>query len=213
MLENILKLIGIYLILIYLGIGVFVLIVPSYFKKSYLYVVVSPVIGCCLLAIIGSWVIGLNMTVQWVVIFSLIIATGLNCFVMWRGKLWRKIVFKKPSFKNIVSCCLFAVILAILAIPAVHQENITTPLRLNGDTVGYAGAAQSLVNGETLSSIGDELKNVEGKDNLTEAELSNSLLLRFDLHCSRVFRVIHSTSIFTNNILVLKGAIIINICF
>jgi len=187
MFESILKLIGIYLILLYLGIGIFVLIVPSYFKKAYLYAVISPIIGCCLLAIIGSWVMALNMTIQWALIFSLIIATIVNLFVLWRGKIWQKIVFKKPSFINIVSCILFVVILLVLAIPAVREDNITTPLRLNGDTVGYAGAAQALVNGETLSSIGEELKSVEGKTNLKEAELSNSLLLRFDLHCSSAF--------------------------
>jgi hypothetical protein len=187
MFENILKLAGIYLILIYLGIGIFVLIVPSYFKKSYLYAVIPPMLGCCLLAIIGSWVISLNMFVLWVLIFSLIIATGLNLFVLWQSKLWRKIVFKKPSFKNIVSCVLFMAILSVLAIPAIRQDDITTPLRLNGDTVGYAGAAQALVNGETLSSIGKELESVEGNTNLKESELSNSLLLRFDLHCSSAF--------------------------
>ena len=187
MFEDILKLVGVYLILTYLGIGLFVLIVPSYFKKSYLCAVISPILGCCLLAIIGSWVIALNMTIQWAMIFSLIVATGLNLFILGRGKLWRKIVFKKPSFKNIVSCVLFVVILSVLALPAIRQDDITTPLRLNGDSVGYAGAAQALVDGSTLSSIGQDTEVATDTTNIKDIQNGNALLLRLDLHCSSIF--------------------------
>ncbi len=67
-----------YLLLAYLGIGIFALITPASFKKPYLYALVAPGFGFCLLAIVGSWVIAANVTITWAMIVSLFIATGLN---------------------------------------------------------------------------------------------------------------------------------------
>jgi len=80
---------------------------------------------------------------------------------------------------------LFVIILLVLVIPAIRQDNITTPLRLNGDSVGYAGAAQSLVDGNTLSSINRDTEVAIGKTK--DIQQSNALLLRLDLHCSSIF--------------------------
>jgi hypothetical protein len=193
MLENILLLVFSYLVLSYLGFGIFALITPDVFKKPYLYALVSPGFGLFLLVIIGSWVIATNTAITWTMILSLIIATGLNLLVLWRAKAGIKISIKrfrisvKPLLKVLLASVLLLGILFLIILPGIRGGNFTTPLRTGPDSTGYAGAAQTLVVGGTLSSIGEELKAVTGKDDLEEAKKANFQLLRFDLHCSSEF--------------------------
>src|SRR3972149_5480171 len=193
MLENIRLLILSYLILSFLGIGIFALITPDSFKKPYLYVLVSPGFGFFLLVIVGSWVIATNTAITWTMILSLLMATGLNMFVLGRSIIRRKISFKgfrlvKNTFlKVLLAGVLLLGVLFLIILPGVREGNLTTPLRIGPDSIGYAGAAQTLVEGGTLSSIAADLKAVTGKEDLEEAKKANFQLLRFDLHCSSEF--------------------------
>ena len=193
MFENILILIYLYLVLVYLGIGIFALITPDFFKKPYLYALVAPGFGFCLLAIVGSWVIAANIAITWTMILSLIIATGLNSFVLLRANIREKISFtqfrpaKSTILKVLLNSILLLGILFLIILPGIRGGNFTTPLRTGPDAIGYAGAAQALADGGTLSSIAEDLKAATGKENLQEAEKANSQLLRFDLHCSSEF--------------------------
>jgi hypothetical protein len=193
MLENIRLLAFSYLILSYLGIGIFALITPNSFKKPYLYALVSPGFGLILLVIIGSWVMAINTAITWTMIISLLMATGLNLFVLGRAIIRRKISFKRFGFvKNtipkvfLVSVLLLGILFLVI-LPGVREGNFTTPLRIGPDSVGYAGAAQTLVEGGTLSSIAEDLKAVTGEEDLEAAKQANFQLLRFDLHCSSEF--------------------------
>ncbi len=193
MLENILLIIYSYVILSYLGFGIFALITPDSFKKPYLYALVSPGFGLFLLVIIGSWIMATNTAITWTMIFSLIIATGLNIFVLRRANIREKISFKRfrPAINTLLKALPISIlllgILSLIILPGVREGNFTTPLRTGPDSVGYAGAAQSLVEGETLSSIAEDLKAVTGIEDLEEAKNANFQLLRFDLHCSTEF--------------------------
>ncbi len=193
MFENILILIYLYLVLVYLGIGIFALITPDSFKKPYLYALVAPGFGFCLLAIVGSWVIVTNIAITWTMILSLLIATGLNLFVLLRANIREKISFtqfrpaKNTLLKVLSSSILLLGILFLIILPGIREGNFTTPLRTGPDAIGYAGAAQALADGGTLSSIAEDLKAATGKEDLQEAEKANSQLLRFDLHCSSEF--------------------------
>ncbi len=193
MLENLLPIIYSYAILAYMGFGIFALITPDSFKKPYLYLLVPPGFGFSLLVITGSWVMATNITITWTMILSLIMATGLNVFALWRAKIKVNISFKRfmpamYTLLKVLSITVLAVgMLSLIILPGVREGNLTTPLRTGPDSVGYAGAAQSLAGGETLSSIAEDLKAVTGHEDLEEAKNANFQLLRFDLHCSTEF--------------------------
>jgi hypothetical protein len=186
-------LIFLYLILAYLGIGIFALITPDYFKKPYLYALVAPGFGFCLLAAVGSWVIAVNATVSWAMIVSLSTATALNLLMLSRADIRKRISLnwfrpaKNTLLKVIPATVLFLVVLYLILLPGIRQGNLTTPVRMGPDQLGYAGAAQALADGETLSSIAEDLKTVTGQEDLEEAKGLNFQLLRFDLHCSTEF--------------------------
>jgi hypothetical protein len=191
--EHIAILIYLYLLLAYLGIGIFALITPASFKKPYLYALVSPGFGFCLLAIVGSWVIAANVTVTWAMIVSLLIATGLNLVTLLRANIRRKVPIahfrpaKNAVFKALLNAILLLGILFLIILPGIRQGTFTTPMRMGPDAIGYAGAAQVLADGGTLSSIAEDLKAVTGEEDLKEAKELNFQLLRFDLHCSSEF--------------------------
>jgi hypothetical protein len=191
--ENILILIYLYLVLVYLGIGIFALITPESFKKPYLYALVAPGFGFCLLAIVGPWVIAVNIAITWTMVLSLLIATGLNLFVLSRANIREKISLtqfrpaKNTLLRVLLNSTLLLGILFLIILPGIRQGGFTTPLRIGPDAIGYAGAAQALADGETLSSIAEDLKAVTGKEDLEEAKKVNFQLLRFDLHCSSEF--------------------------
>jgi hypothetical protein len=193
MFENILLLIFGYLILSYLGLGIFALITPDSFRKPYLYALVAPGFGLLLLVIIGSWVMATSTAITWTMILSLIMATGLNLFVLRRANIREKISIKrfrlnkKLLLKVLGAGVLLLGILCLIVLPGVKEGNLTTPLRTGPDSTGYAGAAQTLVEGGTLSSIAEDLKAATGKEDLEEAKKANFQLLRFDLHCSSEF--------------------------
>jgi hypothetical protein len=193
MLENILLLVFNYILLAYLGLGIFALITPDSFKKPYLYALVSPGFGFLLLVIVGSWVMATNTAITWTMILSLLIATGLNVLALWRANASIKTFIKgfrpakKPLIKVLLTGVLSLGILYLVILPGIREGNFTTPLRIGPDSTGYAGAAQTLVEGGTLSSIGEELEAVTGQTNLEEAKKANFQLLRFDLHCSSEF--------------------------
>jgi hypothetical protein len=193
MLENIRLLAFSYLILSYLGIGIFALITPDSFKKPYLYALVSPGFGLILLVIIGSWVMAINTAITWTMIISLLMATGLNLFVLGRVIIRRKISLKRfihvtnTLLKTLLAGVLLLGILFLIILPGVREGNFTTPLRIGPDSIGYAGAAQTLVEGGTLTSIAEDLKAVTGEEDLEAAKQANFQLLRLDLHCSSEF--------------------------
>jgi hypothetical protein len=193
MLENILLLVFSYLVLSYLGFGLFSLITPDVFKKPYLFALISPGFGFFLLVIVGSWVMATNTTITWTMILSLLIATGLNSLALWRAKARIKITIKrfrisaKPLIKVLLAGVLSLGMLYLVILPGIREGNFTTPIRTGPDSTGYAGAAQTLVGGGTLSSIAADLKTATGKEDLEEAKKANFQLLRFDLHCSSEF--------------------------
>jgi hypothetical protein len=193
MFENITLLVFSYLMLSYLGLGIFALITPDLFKKPYLYALVSPGFGLFLLAIVGSWVMANNTTITWTMISSLVIATGLNTLALRRAYSRGKLSFKrfvpgKYTLLRVLSVSVAVVgILFLIVLPGVREGNFTTPLRLGPDSIGYAGAAQTLADGGTLSSIAEDLKAATGKEDLEEAKQANFQLLRFDLHASSEF--------------------------
>jgi hypothetical protein len=191
--EHIGVLIYLYLVLAYLGVAIFALITPHSFRKPYLYALIAPGFGFCLLATVGSWVIAANMAIQWTMILSLLIATGLNLFVLSRANIRERVALKqfRPAkntlLKVIVNSIVLLGILALIILPGIRKGSLTTPLRTGPDPIGYAGAAQALADGETLSSIAEDLKVATGKEDLEEAKKDNFRLLRFDLHCSSEF--------------------------
>ena len=193
MFENVLLLIVIYLILSYLGFGIFALISPDSFKKPYLYALVSPGFGFFLLVIIGSWVMAADKAITWTMILSLLMATGLNIFVLWRAIIRSKKSFKPRRIANktllrVLSTGILVLgILLLIILPGAREGHLTTPLRIGPDSTGYAGAAQTLVEGGTLSSIAADLKAATGEEDLEEAKNANFQLLRFDLHTSSEF--------------------------
>lgn len=191
--EHTAILIYLYLLLAYLGIGIFALITPASFKKPYLYALVSPGFGFCLLAIVGSWVIAANVTVTWAMIVSLLIATGLNLVILLRASIRRKVSIahfrpaKNEVFKTLLNAVLLLGVLIVIILPGIRQGTFTTPLRMGPDAIGYAGAAQALADGKTLSTIAEDLKAETGEEDLAKAKEANFRLLRFDLHCSSEF--------------------------
>jgi len=191
--EHMAILIYLYLVFVYLGIGIFALITPASFKKPYLYALVSPGFGFCLLAIVGSWVLAANIAITWTVILSLVIATGLNLFVLSRANIREKLSFrqfrlgKSTPLKVLLNTILLLFVLSLIILSGIRQGSFTTPLRKGPDAIGYAGAAQALADGGTLSSIAKDLKAATGKEDLEEAKGVNFQLLRFDLHCSSEF--------------------------
>jgi hypothetical protein len=193
MLENILLLVFNCLLLAYLGLGIFNLITPNSFKKPYLYALVAPGFGFLLLVTVGSWVVATNTAITWTMILSLVIATGLNGLALWRSTTGIKTFIRRyrPTKKSFLKVLLTSVlslgILYLVILPGLREGNFTTPLRIGPDSTGYAGAAQTLIEGGTLASIGKELKAVTGKADLEEAKKANFQLLRFDLHCSTEF--------------------------
>lgn len=191
--EHILILIYLYLVLVYLGIGIFALITPHSFKKPYLYALVAPGFGFCLLATVGSWIIAANIAITWTMILSLVIATGLNMLVLSRANIREKVSLKQfrpvknALLKVLLNGALLLGILFLIILPGIRQGSFTTPFRMGPDAIGYAGAAQALADGGTLSSIAKDLKAATGKEDLEEAKGVNLQLLRFDLHCSSEF--------------------------
>ncbi len=191
--EHIVILIYLYMVLGYLGIGIFALITPDSLRKPYLYALVAPGFGFCLLATVGSWVIAANITITWTMIVTLVIATGLNLFVLSRANIRERISLgqfrpaKSTLLKVLLNSILLLCILSLIILPGIRQGSFTTPLRMGPDAIGYGGAAQALANGGTLSSIAEDLKAVTGKEDLEEAKELNFQLLRFDLHCSSEF--------------------------
>lgn len=186
-------LIYLYLILACLGIGLSVLIMPSPFRKPYLYPLAAPSLGFCLLAVVGSWVLPGNVTVVWTMIVSLVIATAFNLCALWRVRIIRRMSGARfrPSRETLLKVAtggaLLLAVLLIIVLPGIRDGTLTTPLRTGPDPIGYAGAAQSLADGETLSSIADDLKEATGEEDLEEAKTLNFQILRFDLHCSSEF--------------------------
>jgi fibronectin type 3 domain-containing protein len=185
-------LVELYIVLAYLGVGIYALVGPASLKKSYLYALLSPGFGFCLLAIVGSWVMVANVPTIWTMVLSLVIATALNLLVFLRAKVKHKMYFRRlrPTKRLLVFVPVIMIsfgLLLLIASPGIVDGAPTTPVRQGPDSIGYAGAAQTLLNGGTLSSISEDLRAATGETDLEKAKQESLRVMRFDVHCSAEF--------------------------
>jgi len=168
-----------YVFAFFVGFGLYELLVPAVLKPRYMFALLAPGLGFLLIAIIDGYLIGLSLpialSIPIVLAFGSVMAVAA---VVFRGKslVARFRSFEAPPF---LATAAFSVMIVLILAPSFRAGLPTTPYRIGIDQVGYAEAAQYLVEGGTLARAAADLKRTMGTSDLRLAKYQNSKSLDY----------------------------------
>jgi hypothetical protein len=173
----------IWLFSFFTGAGLYELVVPDNIKTYYLYPILAAGLGLLQLAIICAYLIYFSASIvsasyisAGVGVTTLILALVLNAHDLKPMRERMRELGKLFSLRALA----FAGLLCLVLAPVWAARMATTPYRIGIDQVGYAQAAQYLLEGGTLKKAAGTLLNDLQTRDLKKAEAQNILTLNFE---------------------------------
>ncbi len=179
MVEVAVDLLLIWLFSFFTGAGLYELIVPDDIKEYYLYPLLAAGLGLLQLAIICAYLIYFSFGIG----SAFYISAGIGLVTL-ASALARNVSLVSERLRGLrklfsLRALAFVGLLCLVLAPVWAAGMATTPYRVGIDQVGYAQAAQSLVEGGTLKKAADALLHDLQTHDLKKAETQNVVTLNY----------------------------------
>lgn len=203
MLAIAIVLVKIYVFALFCGLGLNALLIPAPLRRGALFLLLSPVLGLLLLAIIDGYLIAASKNLANSLTYCMVagVATSFIWFVLdirkHKGQgnlpLYVRNVLKRITRhaqlerRQILPCLLLCAATSAVLTPVLHAGFPTTPFRNGIDQVGYAETAQYLREGGTLRSARREILAALHTSDQRKAKAHNILALSFNAYVDTEF--------------------------
>ncbi len=198
MLQVVADLAAIYIYSFLTGLGLFLLLTPSFFRRHSFGAILVPALGLVQLTIASAYLIFLSVSAIDALYVSMavggltLIAAAFKDKSILRydiaGRL-RAIVKLPPADMApvFVTIMCFAALLGVVMAPVIRAGMPTTPYRIGIDQVGYAETSQYLLEGGTLAKIRETLLTRLHTSDIVKAKAQNIRALNFQTYVDSEF--------------------------